>query len=450
MTVLLFCAAQLAPVAFGAGAAWHPSVRSAPVGARLAVAWAAGIVVLAVTAMVCSVAGVGWSVGTLAAPALAASVVLGLWWRRHEPLPGVGLVAAPPRVGALAGVAVGGGLLHLTLACLTTRSGASDLLFFWGVKAVHFADAGGFAAPALTGPYALHTHPTYPPLHPVVLAWSVLVAGELPWRLVPMTSVLFLVAAVPIVVWLLRPRLGPAHALAVTGFWTVALAGALVQSGSGGNAEAALVLFETIAVAALLGAGPRAREPWWLAALGLVGAVLTKSEGAVAAVLVIVGLGLRDRLWCGRWCWQRAARVAAAPAAAWALWLGVRMHAGLPLLDPIRERALAVSFEFVGTILRVGARVLHGGVLGLAWLVPLLLLAVACRRRRVDAGLLPALTLVVGLIVFLVLYYLHARGNPVDLITWTAPRVTLPALSALILAAGVASAPEPPAGATDP
>ena len=68
------------------------------------------------------------------------------------------------------------------LAAVTTVSTATDLLLFWGVKGLVSAEAGGFDHAFMAWPYAGHTHPNYPPLYPVVLAWSILVSGELPWR----------------------------------------------------------------------------------------------------------------------------------------------------------------------------------------------------------------------------------------------------------------------------
>ncbi|HEY4230285.1 MAG TPA: hypothetical protein VGO79_08930 [Thermoanaerobaculia bacterium] len=85
------------------------------------------------------------------------------------------------------------------------------------------------------------------------------------------------------------------------------------------------------------------------------------------------------------------------------------------------------------------------GTMGLSWLVPLALLLVSRARIR---PLLPALTLTSGILAFLVFDYLHDDRSPSQRIRWTAPRVSQPGLSALILAAGVATArkPNPAAG----
>jgi hypothetical protein len=49
----------------------------------------------------------------------------------------------------------------------------------------------------------------------------------------------------------------------------------------------------------------------------------------------------------------------------------------------------------------------------------------------------PGLVLAAGLLGFLVFDYLHDRKDPTMRIGWTMPRVVQPALSAMILAAGV-------------
>ena len=41
--------------------------------------------------------------------------------------------------------------------------------------------------------------------------------------------------------------------------------------------------------------------------------------------------------------------------------------------------------------------------------------------------------------VFAFVYYLHAVGDPLELVVWTFPRLIQPALSAWILSLGVAS-----------
>ena len=83
-------------------------------------------------------------------------------------------------------------------------------------------------------------------------------------------------------------------------------------------------------------------------------------------------------------------------------------------------------------------RHLSAGTAGLSWLIPLALLAASARRIR--ASLVPALALGAGLLLFFFFDYLQDPTDPAIRIGWTLPRVSQPALSALILAAGIAGA----------
>jgi hypothetical protein len=106
---------------------------------------------------------------------------------------------------------------------------------------------------------------------------------------------------------------------------------------------------------------------------------------------------------------------------------GFRPHGGL----------WALNGRFVAEILAGMLRNLDGGTWGLSWAIPILLLLAARPSLR---GLLPALALTGGLLLFLVFDYLHDESPPNERIRWTTPRVSQPALSAVILAAGLATA----------
>ena len=136
----------------------------------------------------------------------------------------------------------------------------------------------------------MHAVPSYPPLVPISLAWGAMVAREMPWRAVPLLAVVWLAAAAPLLFDLLRHRLEPTGAATVTAFWTVALAASLGASFSGGNAEAPLLFFVSVAGAALLverlDGDPALRA---IASCALAGAVLTKVEGSLATALLLAG-----------------------------------------------------------------------------------------------------------------------------------------------------------------
>lgn len=437
MSGLAFVAAHLLLPVLGAAVAWHPSLRRAPLPLRVSAASLGGAVVLTLEGMLWSALGVRWTVVSLALPAAALSSSLAWVWSRRP--------AATWRRGhyrpavAVAGLAVTvGGLVQLAAAAVSGRAASVDLLLFWGVKVTHWVAAGGLDAPALAHSFAIHTHPSYPPLFSTVLAFGALVAGELPWLAVPATSLLWVAATVPVVVHLVGQRVVGEHALVVTGFWTVAVTAALVAGCCAGNAEPALVAYTTTLLAAMLVAGVEGdRKLDVMVAVAAAGAVLTKNEGGIAVALILVGVLVRNPR-----AWRRAVPLASGAVVGILSWLAVRWGLGLPLTDPIRERALAVSFDHLGTILAAVPGHLGAGTRGLAWLVPCALFLAVPRKRLLE--LLPALTLAGGLFAFLVVYYLHAAGDPSRLISWTLPRVTLPALSALILAAGLGTGRQHP------
>jgi hypothetical protein len=96
---------------------------------------------------------------------------------------------------------------------------------------------------------------------------------------------------------------------------------------------------------------------------------------------------------------------------------------------------LGFHFQYLTPVLTGMARHLDAGTAWLSWLLPLAFLVASARRIRAE--LLPALSLVAGLLLFLVFDYVHDRNDPSVRIGWTLPRVSQPGLSALILAAGV-------------
>jgi len=435
---LLFLTAHAALVLLGGAAAFHPAVVRLGAAARLSAAFGAGAIVLTIESLLFSLAGVPWSAAGLA----AAPVLLGAWaWRvRADPVPPTAPGAGPPEpiVRALAAAALALGLLHLGISFATSRATSIDYLFFWGVKAVHFAQARGIDVALLAWPFfAAHGVPEYPPLVPVVQAWGVLFAGEMPWRRAgPLASALWLVAAIPLVRGMLRRRLAAGPADAVTAFWGTALAISLAGSFSGGNAEVPLVFFETVAgIALITEARASTASDRWLAAAALAGAVLTKVEGLAAAGLLVLGTLARDR-WEGRSAVLRgAAPLVAAPVLAISLWFLFQRLAGLPVGYRGHGPLLGLHWEHAGSIALAMVRNLGAGTAGMSWAVPAILLLFFWRRIR---NVLPAVALAAGLLAFFAFDYLHDGDDPWQRIGWTLPRVSQPALSLLILAAGVA------------
>ncbi len=185
-------------------------------------------------------------------------------------------------------------LIFLVLSFSSSSATSTDFLLFWGVKAVRFADARGISADFLRDPYTFHAVPEYPPLLPVVQGWGCLLAGKMPWRIAPVFSAMWLALSIPIVLERCRRVLRDDEAASVTGFWTAALSISLAYSYSGGNAEAPLLFFETVALVWLMTEqGPS--ESRFVPMIALCGAALTKVEGSVAVALIVAGTLLQRR-----------------------------------------------------------------------------------------------------------------------------------------------------------
>jgi hypothetical protein len=445
-SALLFFAAYLALPLFGAPASFHPSVRGMSIAARAAVAFGAGAVLLTVEMTLFSTLGIRWGVAVLSLPLLAGSLVLSAAWA-SRPFPGRARLRSSRAVGTAAVLAAGLAVLHLILSLATARSTSADFLLFWGVKGTRFAVAGGIDAELLRSFFSHHLVPDYPPLVPLLFSWGSLVAGTMPWRSAPVSSALWLLAAIPLVAALLRRRLSGAESVAVASFWTVALSVSLVNSGSGGSAEAPLLFFETVAVASLLAEKSEERVSRFLPALALAGAALTKVEGAVAVVFLVIGAALRDRLEGRPRLLRHLLPLAVAPAVGLCFWFVFQAVRGLRVGFRPHGELLGVHFGYLGSILPAMARNLDAGTAWLSWIVPLGLLIVFSRKGL--GSLLPALSLAIGLFAFFFFDYLHDTTDPAMRIQWTLPRITQPCLSAIILAAGSAlasrGAPEPAA-----
>lgn len=432
---VLYLLAHAGLVLLGAPAAFHPAVRGLGVAARIAAAFGAGAILLTVEALLFSMVGIPWSIAALAAPPLVLAAVA---TRTVGKGPSSAASARPAGwVALLSGLALALGALHLVVCLLVARSTSMDYLFFWGVKAVHFADARGIDVELLRWPFFAHGVPEYPPLVPIVQAWGVLFAGEMPWRRAgPASSALWFFAALPLLFALLRRRIGDSAATAVTGFWGAALAVSLAYSYSGGNAEAPLLFFETVAGLSLITESrddpPSSR---WLAAVALAGAVLTKVEGVPATAFLVLGTLARDRLEGRPGVLRRAKAIIILPALALACWFGFQLFSGLPVGYRGHGKLTVLHWEHLGSVAANMLKNLGAGTAGIAWIFPLVVLLVSWKRL---GPVLPALSAAAGLLLFFAFDYLHDAGDPWERIGWTLPRVSQPALSLWIVAAGVA------------
>jgi hypothetical protein len=428
---VVYLLAEAAIVLFGSAAAFHPSVRDFSWPARFAAALAAGSVLLTVEATLFSMLGIAWSVGTLAVPLLLVSALLLFVWIRK--VAGVEPERPLPTYRSMALVLSSLGFLYLLLSLALSASTSVDYLLFWGVKAVRFAEARGIDAAFLRSGYSYHAVPDYPPLVPILQAWGALASGKMPWRLNPILSAVWAIAAAALLVPLLRRKLG-APAWVVLALWSVALSFSLAYSYSGGNAEAPLLFFETIAIASLL-TESETDPSRFLAGIALCGAVLTKVEGTAAALALIAGTFARDLTLKRRRAISGALRLTIGPALGLVVWFSYQTSAGLQVGYRPHGELLRLYPSHWSSIAKNMLYFLNAGTLWLSWTVPLLFLAWFVNRWRL---VLPALALALGLMGFLVFDYLHDKDDPAVRIGWTLPRASQPALSALVLGAGVA------------
>ena len=261
----------------------------------------------------------------------------------------------------------------------------------------------------------------------------------MPWKSAPIFSVLWLILCVPIVLERCRRVLRDDEAASVTGFWTSALAISLVYSYCGGNAEAPLLFFETMALVWLM-TEQGSSESRFVPLIALCGAALIKVEGSVAVALIAAGtLAQPDRRGLARRA-ARALLLAAVPAAAVGTWFLYQASRKLPVGFGSRGAGSALYPDNLGGTLTAMLQELNAGSLWLPWifsslllLVPLLLFPGEWRRAS------PALFLTGGLLAVLLFIFLHQETVPRRFIEWILPRVSQPALSAAILAAGLAS-----------
>ena len=437
MTGFVFLVAVLGPsVILGLPVAVHPQLRHLSLAARASVAWATGCLFLTVMLTVISAIGLPWTPWWIVLACCTALALSGSLIRSNRAVTPASAVLAPPRLSIASlcfTVIAGGGLYAFVFGFATS----ADLSYFWGVKATHFALERGIDFELLRQPYMVHLHPNYPPLWPVLLGWGAMTAHSMPWLAISPLTWLCLTATATIIFSLLEARLARRAATLVTCLWYATLTALMVTSFSGGNADAFLVLFLSVALVVIVTEvkeeSPHLR---WLVALALAGAVFTKSEGFIAATLVVAGTAIRDIAWRRQAILRQTVLVITPAAVTAALWVLVRIAHDIRLTDPIRETAFQLSFDHIDLILKVCARILVTGAVAAGWMAPLAAVVIAGRGRLRQA--IPAFVTALGILGFAVIYYLHAVGDPLQLIVWTFPRLIQPAISAWILGCGVA------------
>jgi hypothetical protein len=407
MTVFAYIAAYALVPLFGLSLSSSIDSRSA----RLGFAFLAGALLLTIEATIFTMAGIRWSIVGLSLPLLFASGAV--VWRFRPTWKSEGANKLAIAIIAIA-------ILHFALSIITTQSINPDYILFWGTKAVHFAMSRSLDAGYLLSRYA-PPRIDYPPLLPIVQAWGLLFSRQMPWITAAAMSAVWLVAAVPVINWLT----GSIHA---TAFWTAAMAASLAFCGSGGNAEAMLVVYISVGAAAIV-----ARRTS-IAAIAFAGAMLTKEEALVTIGAILIGVVIYDR------GIRRATILAASSAAGASVWFAFQKRFGMHVgYDRV---TLTHTFHWgnLPTIFREAPKSLAAGCWGLSWLIPLaIIIYIAVRKPRSLRDAIPLLVPVPLLFAFFVYLYLQYESSLAMKMWWILPRLSQPALSLLILAAAFAA-----------
>jgi hypothetical protein len=427
MTVFAYVAAYALVPLFGLSFASSIDSRSA----RIGFAFLAGALLLTIEGTLFTILGIRWSIVGLSLPLLIASGIV-LWRtspenagsnRASRILRSFGALRQPQDDNvadklAIAIIAIA--LLHFALSILTTQSVNPDYILFWGTKSVHFAMSRSLDAGYLLSRYA-PPRIDYPPLLPIVQAWGLLFSHQMPWITAAAMSALWLVAAVPVINWLT----GSNHA---TAFWTAAMAASLAFCGSGGNAEAMLVVYISVGAAAIV-----ARRTS-IAAIAFAGAMLTKEEALVTVGAILIGVVIYDR------GIRRAAILAASSAAGASVWFAFQKRFGMHVGYDRVTLTHTFHWSNLPTIFREAPKSLAAGCWGLSWLIPLaIIIYVAVRKPRSLRAAIPLLVPVPLLFAFFVYLYLQYESSLAMKMWWILPRLSQPALSLLILAAAFAA-----------
>lgn len=395
--------------------AWRlPLVARLDLAARLAIAFACGVVIVVVLLYLYSSAHVPWTRITVGVPLilLGAAGIAFQKPRRAEARLHMGAAIAIFAIITVYGVA-------------TARETCADLIYFWGPKAERFHYAGKIDFDFLGFQHYYLMHPDYPPLLPLAYAWPSLVAHRFSWW-----GPLFLT---PIVVL--------AIAFAFRGFarsgWHAVLLAAIVSYGFAismvaGAADPPLLLFEVIAVAALTFAGDQ-RDGQIIASIALAAAAFTKVEGAAFAGVTLIAFLIVTRKI------SRTLLIALPSIVLLGSWIFLSAHHHL--LDAYWKAKSDTHFEVLGTIVRRTLQQASYDVAFVPWIAPLALLAIGRSVRRAALPLLVA----AGSIASTIFFYLHV-DNPALVGWWidaSAMRVLLTPAACLVVAsaAGVVESP---------
>ncbi len=363
--------------------------------ARAGLSCAAGAVVLSGWMTVFALLGIVWRPVVLVLMAVLVSYLL----RFLLPSSEAAREKVPPRESRtslaekLALVVIGVSVLAALAAAASASATSPDLLLFWGPKAQAFAAARTVDAAFLRDPFLGYMHTSYPPLVTNLYAFASIVAGRFAW--------------------------GAATAFGFLGN----------ELDVGGNGDSWLWLFETLAMATLVGDFAARRAGQLLAGLLLAGAVTAKVEGlpfalvAAALFLLLRGKDLKPG--------PAAAFLFLPSAVSLGAWLAFGATRRIFYGYEQYGRFLDVHWDRLPPVLSDIGGALWSAGWALPYLLPLSALIAAPRKSRLV--LLP-LAVSAVLAAFFVFTYLHGDVNSGTWIEWSAGRVFSPITALLVLA----------------
>lgn len=398
-------------------AAWRIDfVRRMPLSGRLAVSGALGALITGVVMFVMSIVSIPWSRTTLFV-ALAAIAATGWWLARRNPGMPVDDTSTD-RTSRLVSAGMFVIVALMVYGALDARISSGDLHYFWGPKAVRFHSAQTIDTGFLSNRDFYSMHPDYPPLLPLLYAWSNVLSRSFSWWAAVLTAPLLLLGIGAVVHSCSRDHLGTLLVVAT-------MAQAMAIGYAAGAAEPLLIFFECLALCAVIFVDdPRAQVA--LAAIGLAGAAWTKIEGATFAIAFVMALVVVWRQW------KPIARIAAPAIALVVAWTAYISVAGVLDMYAAASRYPIHLHTLPKTLKLIGAAASYD-IAWIPWIAPLLLIAIGDIRRAVLPLIVAILT--IGAAVY---FYLHAE----DAAWWiaaSAPRVLMTPLLALDLAAIAAS-----------
>jgi hypothetical protein len=326
-------------------------------------------------------------------------------------------------------------LLLLAITCygvLDARQTNGDLVLFWGPKAQQFHQAGRIDVDFLAFPHYYLMHPDYPPLVPLLNAWGSLGSHGFSWWGALLLTPMFFYATVEAFRGLAARSHGGDAASRFALLLAAVLAFGFAQGRVAGAADPPLLLFETVALAALTFAGDRF-DAIAIAALALGAATFTKVEGAAFAIALIAAFAVTRRRPLA------ALALVIPPAALLGSWILFAWRHGL--LDAYAANRgnlnLAAAPMVVVQILKTASY----NSLFLPWAAAIAPLLISRRWRAASLPLLVAILV----IAYTIFFYLHG-DDPRWWIKSSAHRVLLTAVLSLVVASAAAARDSEPRG----